>query len=699
MLWMRRARRQKPPAVLAGGVFELGGGEVLLPRHRVYLSQTCNEQRRRIARAVTVAKLAVVEFSVCFCCHTTKCCLLCVLCLLSHNDGLSNDDLKQLAEFSSDDKSVIKAGNNATLLMAVLSEDQEKQDNFRALLDYRAETDVTLKRPFVDGKEEFIGFLEMIDLSGAGIARMILQKLHELGIDCSYLVGQGYDGAAVMSDISEPQTDSDDDQRSSSEVESSAELTSEDEETETFRKAEFRHFFHPALLKHIVEQSHVYAAQCNSNFQIAESELVTFLRTLLKMGLVPMPRYSMYWSAELRCDAIADAMSGNRFRDVMRYLHFNDNSEAVLDRESPRYDRLFKVRPLIESIRQSCLRLEQEEYQSIDEEIIPYKGKNKIKHYNPKKPKKWGIKVNAMTGVSGLLYDFCIYEGKVPKVKKPSGCLSFDVVMKLCETVPRHRNFKIFFDNYFTHFDLQLRLLKKGIHTIGTIRRNRLKNAPLKSEKDLKEAGRGAFHVCTTAENNLCVVRWHDSAVVDLSSTYVCTQPVSKVKRWNKKEKALVDVSCPAIVKEYNKYMGGVDLAGMLRALYRIDHRSRKWYRRIFFWTIHVAVVNGWLKYKRDLRTSEAASSSQKDLMQFALDVAEALTKVNKAYPRKSRGRMSLTANVETSRRRVRRPEPATAARLDQVAHWPEVIQKKNRCRGCQKTSECDASNATSISV
>ncbi|KRY09180.1 PiggyBac transposable element-derived protein 2 [Trichinella patagoniensis] len=85
--------------------------------------------------------------------------------------------------------------------------------------------------------------------------------------------------------------------------------------------------------------------------------------------------------------------------------------------------------------------------------------------------------------------------------------------MKLCETVPKHRNFKIFFDNYFTHLDLQLRLLKKGIHTIGTIRRNRLKNAPLKAmAKELKRAGQGAFHVCTTAENNLCIVRWHDGA-------------------------------------------------------------------------------------------------------------------------------------------------------------------------------------------
>ncbi|KRY02710.1 hypothetical protein T12_4777 [Trichinella patagoniensis] len=39
--------------------------------------------------------------------------------------------------------------------------------------------------------------------------------------------------------------------------------------------------------------------------------------------------------------------------------------------------------------------------------------------------------------------------------------------------------------------------------------------------------------------------------------------------------------------------------------------------------------------------------------MQFTLDDAEALTKVNKAYTRKSRGRVSVTANTETRRRRL----------------------------------------------
>ncbi|KRY45271.1 hypothetical protein T03_12577 [Trichinella britovi] len=128
--------------------------------------------------------------------------------------------------------------------------------------------------------------------------------------------------------------------------------------------------------------------------------------------------------------------------------------------------------------------------------------------------------------------------------------------------------------------------------------------------KELKTAARGAFIVCTTAEHNLYIVRWHDSAVVDLSSTYVCTQTVCKVKWWSKIEKTLIDVSCPAIVKEYNKYMDGTT---------EVENGTGE-----FFWSLHVAVVNGWLQYKRFIKTSEAASRSQIDLMQFtSLDISE----------------------------------------------------------------------------
>lgn len=48
-------------------------------------------------------------------------------------------------------------------------------------------------------KEDFLDFIEVENLSGASIAQVILSNLRKLGIDVSYLRGQGYDGAASMS--------------------------------------------------------------------------------------------------------------------------------------------------------------------------------------------------------------------------------------------------------------------------------------------------------------------------------------------------------------------------------------------------------------------------------------------------------------------------------------------------------------------
>jgi len=41
--------------------------------------------------------------------------------------------------------------------------------------------------------------------------------------------------------------------------------------------------------------------------------------------------------------------------------------------------------------------------------------------------------------------------------------------------------------------------------------------------------------------------------------------------------------------------MGGIDLFDILVSLYKDDHKSNKWYR-------HVAVVNGWILYKRHFK-------------------------------------------------------------------------------------------------
>jgi len=81
----------------------------------------------------------------------------------------------------------------------------------------------------------------------------------------------------------------------------------------------FRHFFPRSLIDVIVEQTNVYSVQSGSGFRTDACEIEQYLGVLMKMGLMHMPRYQMYWSKELRFPPVADVMSRNRFTDASQY--------------------------------------------------------------------------------------------------------------------------------------------------------------------------------------------------------------------------------------------------------------------------------------------------------------------------------------------------------------------------------------------
>ncbi|KRK02377.1 uncharacterized protein Dyak_GE28296, isoform B [Drosophila yakuba] len=88
--------------------------------------------------------------------------------------------------------------------------------------------------------------------------------------------------------------------------------------------------------------------------------------------------------------------------------------------------------------------------------------------------------------------------------------------------------------------------------------------------------------------------------------------------------------------------MGGVDLLDYLLGLYRIQLRSRNWYKNIFFHMIDMCVVNSWILYRRK-------SDQYMPLFDFKLYITQHLCKAGK---RKKRGRpgMTPTASPTTSR-------------------------------------------------
>jgi len=68
--------------------------------------------------------------------------------------------------------------------------------------------------------------------------------------------------------------------------------------------------------------------------------------------MVNMPNYRMYWADSKRLEPIADVMSKNWFDTMRKLFHINDNSTTKA-RDDTEYDKLFKIRPFVFSIKSS----------------------------------------------------------------------------------------------------------------------------------------------------------------------------------------------------------------------------------------------------------------------------------------------------------------------------------------------------------
>lgn len=448
----------------------------------------------------------------------------------------------------------------------------------------------------------------------------------------------------------------------------------------------FNRIFSKSLISLITEQTNLYSVQCSgSSINTNDKEIEQFIGILVIMGVVNFPSYVDYWSQHLRYPKIADVMSLKRFQNLRRYIHFADNYE-----HQNSGDRLFKIRPVLNSIRDNCRSLPSEHNHSIDEMMVPYKGTRagNLRQYIQNKPHKWGYKIFVRAGVSGIIYDFIPYTGKgmatkLNEVEKTFG-IGGQVVIYLCKTIPQPLQARVFFDNFFCSFKLIVYLKKTyGINSLGTLRKNRLMDCPFKSDRDLQKEGRGSMDYWYDHNNNITALKWVDNKVVNLASTFVGVEPIGCVKRWNSVEKRKVDVPCPKIVQEYNKHMGGVDLAGMLIELYRVPLKSKRWYLRLFGYMIDLSVVNAWLLFRRETKDEKLC------LKYFRLMIADALLTKGKI----KRGRPSLE-KVPAKRKAVI-PLPVEDSRYDETGHWP-IYSAKGRCRQCKtgystvRCAKCD---------
>ena len=148
----------------------------------------------------------------------------------------------------------------------------------------------------------------------------------------------------------------------------------------------FQRFWDNEIRKYLTEQTNLYSMQeTGKSINVTGDEIEVFFGIQMTMAIVRMSQYEMYWSPEFRYDKIRSAMTLKRYQLIRRFIHANDNTKKTNPENVN--DKLFKVRPLLDLVRNNCIKVEPEQCHSIDEQIIPAKTKRSSggKQYNPKK--------------------------------------------------------------------------------------------------------------------------------------------------------------------------------------------------------------------------------------------------------------------------------------------------------------------------
>ncbi|KAL4008004.1 hypothetical protein ACER0C_001856 [Sarotherodon galilaeus] len=110
---------------------------------------------------------------------------------------------------------------------------------------------------------------------------------------------------------------------------------------------------------------------------------------------------------------------------------------------------------------------------TVDERLVPFRGRCPFRQYMPSKPARYGIKIwVACDARSSYAWKMQVYTGKPDKRGPPEKHLAARVVVDLTEGLPPGSN--VTCDNFFTSRELADRLFRERGHTVlGTLRSNR----------------------------------------------------------------------------------------------------------------------------------------------------------------------------------------------------------------------------------
>ncbi|KAK4320953.1 hypothetical protein Pmani_008208 [Petrolisthes manimaculis] len=203
-------------------------------------------------------------------------------------------------------------------------------------------------------------------------------------------------------------------------------------------------------------------------------------------------------------------------------------------------------------------------------------------------------------------------------------------------------------------------------------------------EMDKKSVPRGTLDYCST--NGILAASCMDNKVVTLLSSDAGIEPKSSVQRYDRKNKDKKEVTCPDVIKKYNRRIGGIDKSDMLTHLYNTPMKARRWYIKLFGYAIDLCVCNAWVLCKRDC---ESLGNRSMPLKQFRLDISHFMRCTKDLGSRATRKSRSLSLQVDLPKRGQRTCVPSASERQDTtVHHMPHFVTMRQTCKFCSKKGD-----------
>lgn len=392
-------------------------------------------------------------------------------------------------------------------------------------------------------------------------------------------------------------------------------------------------------------------------------EIRAFLGLLLTAGHLSAndTSYDVLWSRLYGPSIFRATMGLKRFKSLLRFIRFDDKGTRSERRTN---DKLAPIRVIWEKVNNNLKKhyLPGENI-TVDEQLVPFRGRCPFRQYMPSKPDKYGMKIWWACD-SETYYPL----NGIPYIGKEGNQIAKGLATQVVEQLVQpyyNTNRNVTFDNYFTDLSLAKTLLTNGLTSVGTVRKNK-RFIPTEFLPNRKREEQTSIFGFTEKASLVSYVPKKNKSVLALSTMHHTNNCNDDVKKK------------PEIILYYNSTKCGVDTLDQLAHKYTCKRRTNRWSFTFFMNLLDVSGIAAYVTWM-NLNPNWNKAKHQKRRL-FLVDVSENLV-LPHIQRRKANG-LPRTIQHCVSEFVGEEATPAKRARTETKAN------SRRRCYMCPKTKD-----------